>query len=48
HKRIIEKEFKQIPKVFSNTELIYFDDLENILPELGFEAIITEGCLSFI
>ncbi|MEM4648222.1 MAG: glycoside hydrolase family 57 protein [Candidatus Aenigmatarchaeota archaeon] len=43
HKKIIEKEFMQIPKVFSNTELIYFDELENILPDLGFNAIITEG-----
>lgn len=43
HKLTIEKEFKQTPKIFSNTELIYFDELENILPELGFEGIITEG-----
>lgn len=43
HKKIIEKEFMQIPRVFSNTELIYFDELENILPDLGFDAIITEG-----
>ena len=43
HKRLIENEFKQKPKVFSNTELIYFDDLEDILSKLEFEGIITEG-----
>ena len=43
HKKLIRSLFNQEPKVFSNTELIYFDDLEEILYELGFEAIITEG-----
>ena len=43
HKKLIRSLFNQEPKVFSNTELIYFDDLEEILYELDFEAIITEG-----
>ena len=43
HRNIINKLFKQQPKVFSNTELIFFDDLEEILFELGFEGFITEG-----
>jgi alpha-amylase len=43
HKKLINDLFKQEPVIFSNTELIYFDELENILPELGFKGIITEG-----
>jgi alpha-amylase len=43
HKNLISSLFNQIPKVFSNTELIYFDDLVDILDGLGFNAIITEG-----
>ncbi len=43
HKNLIKETFNQIPVVFSNTELIYFDDLEDILYELGFKGIITEG-----
>jgi len=43
HKKIIKENFNQIPKVFSNTELIYFDDLEDILEKSGFKGIITEG-----
>ena len=43
HKNLIKETFRQTPVVFSNTELIYFDDLEDILHELGFRAIITEG-----
>jgi alpha-amylase len=43
HKKLINDLFKQEPVIFSNTELIYFDELENILSELGFKGIITEG-----
>jgi alpha-amylase len=43
HKKLINDLFKQEPAIFSNTELIYFDELEDILPELGFKGIITEG-----
>jgi alpha-amylase len=43
HKKLINDLFKQEPVIFSNTELIYFDELEDILPELGFRGIITEG-----
>jgi len=43
HKKLIKETFNQTPIVFSNTELIYFDELEDILDELGFKGIITEG-----
>ena len=43
HKKLINDLFGQNPKVFSNTELIYFDELEDILKELDFQGIITEG-----
>lgn len=43
HRNLIKKIFLQEPKIFSNTELIYFDGLEDLLFDLGFEGIITEG-----
>ncbi len=43
HKRLIKELFLKEPKVFSNTELIYFDDLAKVVNELGFDGIITEG-----
>ncbi|MGC8981536.1 MAG: glycoside hydrolase family 57 protein [Minisyncoccia bacterium] len=43
HKNLISSLFNQIPRVFSNTELLYFDDIVDILEGLGFDAIITEG-----
>jgi alpha-amylase len=43
HKKLIKETFNQTPIVFSNTELIYFDELEDVLDELGFKGIITEG-----
>jgi alpha-amylase len=43
HKNLIKKLFNQETKVFANTELIYFDDLTQIVKNLGFQAILTEG-----
>ncbi|GIW65995.1 MAG: alpha-amylase [Candidatus Parcubacteria bacterium] len=43
HKKLIKEFFSQEPIIFSNTELIYFDDLEIILEKLNFKGIITEG-----
>ncbi len=43
HKKLIKKLFKKEPKVFANTELIYFDDLTFTIKNLGFKAILTEG-----
>ncbi|MDO5571475.1 MAG: glycoside hydrolase family 57 protein [Bacteroidales bacterium] len=35
--------FGQRPAVFRNTELIYSDDLSDVISELGFKGVITEG-----
>lgn len=43
HRDKIKKYFKQEPKVFRNTELIYSDFIGNDILELGFEGMITEG-----
>ncbi|MER3570170.1 MAG: alpha-amylase [Patescibacteria group bacterium] len=43
HKKLIKKLFNQEPKIFANTELIYFDDLTKIVKELGFDGILAEG-----
>jgi alpha-amylase len=43
HRNLIKKLFHQESKVFANTELIYFDNLTQIVKNLGFEGILTEG-----
>jgi len=43
HDDLIEELFGQRPKVFRNTELIYSDELGDIVQKMGFEAMITEG-----
>lgn len=43
HKKLIKNLFNFEPKVFANTELIYFDDLAKTVKDLGFEAILAEG-----
>lgn len=43
HREKIKKYFNQEPKIFSNTELIYSDQIGNDVFEMGFEGIITEG-----
>ncbi|MCS7200775.1 MAG: glycoside hydrolase family 57 protein [Patescibacteria group bacterium] len=43
HKNTLKRLFNQIPVVFANTELIYFDGLVETVKELGFQAILTEG-----
>ena len=43
HDDLIEALFGQRPKVFRNTELIYSDELGDIVQKMGFEAMITEG-----
>ena len=43
HDEKIFELFKQKPKVFRNTELIYFDDLAPQLVAMGFKGCITEG-----
>ena len=43
HSDIIEKEFGVRPKVMTNTELIYHNDIGKISAEEGFKGIFTEG-----
>jgi len=43
HDDLIEELFEQRPKVFSNTELIYSDEIGDLVQRMGFEAMITEG-----
>jgi len=43
HSKKIEHLFGQKPKVFRNTELIYSDNIGEMVEELGFKAQITEG-----
>jgi len=43
HSEKIERLFGQKPKVFRNTELIYSDGIGEIIADLGFEAMLTEG-----
>src|SRR5205085_1854590 len=43
HKEKIKKLFKQTPKVFRNTELIYYNELAKYAEDMGFKGIICEG-----
>ena len=43
HKEAIEKYFGVTPTTFRNTELIYSDSIANMVGDLGFKTILTEG-----
>jgi len=43
HDDLIEELFQQRPKVFRNSELIYSDELGDLIYRMGFEAVLTEG-----
>jgi alpha-amylase len=43
HDDLIEELFQQRPKVFRNSELIYSDELGDLVYRMGFETILTEG-----
>lgn len=43
HKEKIQSLFGVRPKVFRNTELIYSDDISELVYNLGFEGMLTEG-----
>lgn len=43
HSRKIEQLFGQTPRVFRNTELIYSDGIGEMVSEMGFDAMLTEG-----
>ena len=43
HNEAIEKYFGVTPTTFRNTELIYSDSIANMVGDLGFKTILTEG-----
>ena len=43
HARLMEESFGQRPTVFRNTELIYSDQLGEMVADMGFKAMLTEG-----
>ena len=43
HREKIGQYFGQTPVVFRNTELIYSDEIGNIIADMGYKAMITEG-----
>ncbi|MDR0845108.1 MAG: glycoside hydrolase family 57 protein [Tannerella sp.] len=43
HTEKIQSLFNVTPKVFRNTELIYSDDISELVYEMGFEQMLTEG-----
>lgn len=43
HEKKIFELFKQKPRVFRNTEMIYSDDIGNQIVGMGFKAMLTEG-----
>lgn len=43
HNKLIQKLFKQKPKVFRNTELIYNNTLAKEIGQMGYKGIIAEG-----
>lgn len=43
HRELMRELFGQTPRVFRNTELIYSDDVGEIVASLGFDGIIAEG-----
>ena len=44
HSDLMKQMFGQTPTIFRNTELIYNDDIGRLAGEMGFKAIIAEGC----
>ncbi len=43
HDDLIEHYFGQKPKVFRNSEMIYSDELGDLIYRMGFETVLTEG-----
>ncbi|WP_276369730.1 glycoside hydrolase family 57 protein [Chryseolinea sp. H1M3-3] len=43
HKEKIEQVFQQSPTIFRNTELIYNNEIANLVTELGYSGILCEG-----
>jgi alpha-amylase len=43
HSAVIQKYFKQTPKIFRNTELIYNNELAVFIENMGYKGIVCEG-----
>jgi len=43
HSKMIEKKFKQRPKVFRNTELIYTNKIAKVIQKMGYLGMLAEG-----
>lgn len=43
HSQLIEEYFGQKPVTFRNTELVYSDDIAEMVSEMGFNTMLTEG-----
>ena len=43
HREMVEEQFGQTPVVFRNTELIYNDQLPELIGPLGFSSVLAEG-----
>ncbi len=43
HREKIQKHFNQTPKVFRNTELIYSDKIGEMVANMGYKAMLSEG-----
>jgi alpha-amylase len=43
HREVIQKYFHRTPTVFRNTELIYSNGIADMVEDLGFQAMLTEG-----
>lgn len=43
HTAMIQEYFNQTPTVFRNTELVYNNDIGNLVSDLGYKAILAEG-----
>ncbi len=48
HADLMEELFGMRPQVFNNTELIYFDRIGELIAEMGFSTLITEGTLQVL
>ncbi len=43
HSELMQKHFKQKPETFRNTELIYSDDIGEMVLKMGYTTMLTEG-----
>ena len=48
HKKILYRLFGRRPQVFANTELIYRDDMVQMIDSLGYKTILAEGVSDYL